>query len=327
MTGRAALLDSISETISDYRAGEMPAPTPSHLDQWVQQFDPEVQLPLLREIDHVLERTYCSRETVESFLSSLLRHAPLTGPDPSSFWPSVLLLDIQTAGRSQSDMVEMFGALVVDELGVALADGGGVPSSYLYLDDGIFSGGRVLSDLSRWIRTDAPHDARVEIVSMALHLGGKWYAQERLQAVAQQAGKTVSLHWWSGVNVENRQTYTNSSDVLRPTELPNDERVLEYAAGLEFPVRLRTGSQVGRQAFFSSGDGRHLLEQELLKAGVRIRDMCPYLNEYQRPLGNWVLQTLGFGSMIVTFRNCPNNAPLALWAGDPWYPLLPRRTN
>lgn len=55
--------------------------------------------------------------------------------------------------------------------------------------------------------------------------------------------------------------------------------------------------------------------------------MCPYLNEYQRPLGNMVLETLGFGSMLVTFRNCPNNSPLALWAGDPWYPLFPRKVN
>ena len=40
-----------------------------------------------------------------------------------------------------------------------------------------------------------------------------------------------------------------------------------------------------------------------------------------------ILESLGFGSLVVTFRNCPNNAPLALWAGDPWYPLFPRRTN
>jgi hypothetical protein len=55
--------------------------------------------------------------------------------------------------------------------------------------------------------------------------------------------------------------------------------------------------------------------------------MCPNLNKYQRPLGNMLLETLGFGSLIVTFRNCPNNAPLALWAGDPWHPLFPRTTN
>jgi hypothetical protein len=39
------------------------------------------------------------------------------------------------------------------------------------------------------------------------------------------------------------------------------------------------------------------------------------------------LVTLGFGSLIVTYRNCPNNAPLALWVDHPWYPLFPRTTN
>lgn len=30
---------------------------------------------------------------------------------------------------------------------------------------------------------------------------------------------------------------------------------------------------------------------------------------------------------MVTFRNCPNNCPLAFWVGDPWYPLFPRLNN
>jgi hypothetical protein len=40
-----------------------------------------------------------------------------------------------------------------------------------------------------------------------------------------------------------------------------------------------------------------------------------------------ILETLGFGSTLVTFRNCPNNCPLAFWAGYPWYPLFQRKTN
>ena len=90
---------------------------------------------------------------------------------------------------------------------------------------------------------------------------------------------------------------------------------------------LRTAGQVGGNGIFASDAGRQLLEQEFLKAGVRIREMCPNLGETQRPLGHMTLETLGFGSLIVTFRNCPNNAPLALWAGDPWHPLFARTTN
>ena len=96
---------------------------------------------------------------------------------------------------------------------------------------------------------------------------------------------------------------------------------------MTYKPHLRTPGQVGGKGIFSSDEARQLLEEEFLKAGVRIRQMCPNLNKYQRPLGNMLLETLGFGSLIVTFRNCPNNAPLALWAGDPWHPLFPRTTN
>jgi hypothetical protein len=55
--------------------------------------------------------------------------------------------------------------------------------------------------------------------------------------------------------------------------------------------------------------------------------MCGNLGNSERPLGHMTLVTLGFGSLIVTYRNCPNNAPLALWVDHPWYPLFPRTTN
>src|SRR5262249_38191325 len=88
-----------------------------------------------------------------------------------------------------------------------------------------------------------------------------------------------------------------------------------------------TPGHVGKNALYSNDEGRQLLETEFLKAGARIRQQCPNLGPTQRPLSHMTLETLGFGSLIVTFRNCPNNAPLALWCGHPWYPLFPRATN
>ena len=77
---------------------------------------------------------------------------------------------------------------------------------------------------------------------------------------------------------------------------------------------------------FATHDGRVALEQAFVKAGVKIRNQSP-LNDYQRPLGNIVMESMGFGALFATYRNCPNNAPLALWAGSPWIPLLPRQNN
>jgi hypothetical protein len=68
---------------------------------------------------------------------------------------------------------------------------------------------------------------------------------------------------------------------------------------------------------------------------LRIRSFSQNPSPSLRPLGFGPFG-VGFGSLFVTYRNCPNNAPLALWWGDPdadpshpfskWRPLVPRKT-
>ena len=327
MSEREELLKSLSETITDDRAGEISAPTPDHVERWVDQFDAPVQLPILKEMDHVLKQTYLPKKSVEEFLSSVAVNEKLTGGDPRSHWRSGELLDIQGAGDSQSDMLEMFGDALESKCGLSLDECSGSSGTFVYLDDGVYTGNRVLGDLKSWIESDAPDEATVNVVVIALHLGGQYYAKAKLNEASKASGKTITINWWRCVELEDRKAYTYSADVLRPTEIPDNQPVRDYAESLKYAPQLRKPGSLGEKAFFSSKEGRHILEQEFLKAGVRIRSMCPYLNDNQRPLGNSVLETLGFGSLLVTFRNCPNNAPLALWAGDPWYPLFPRKTN
>ena len=208
--------------------------------------------------------------------------------------------------------------------------GGSAATTVLYLDDGVFSGSQIGRDLSGWIQSDCPLRARVEIACMALHRSGEWKAIRPDGYVAlakEEVGKEVELRWWPNIKAENRLTYIDISDVLSPRALHDDLSVRTYSSTLAPPPRLRTGENLGRLGLFSSHAGRELLEQEFLKAGAQIRERAPNLNIHQRPLGNTTFGGLGFGSMVVTHRNGPNDAPLALWAGNPWHPLFPRRTN
>jgi len=328
LSKRKRLIGSIAGTIADYRAGEIEPPTPEHVDSWVKQFDGGVQEPMLEELDYVLKETYYSRATVEEFLAKLVRSKKLTGEDPCSFWRSVRFLNIQDAGNSQREMLQILDALVRTECGPKTDEEGQASGPFVYLDDGIFTGNRIKNDLTSWIRSAAaPEQAKVHVVTIALHRGGQYYANTGLERSALETGKKIDVQWWRALEVEDRKTSIDSSDVLRPIVLPDDEVTQEYAKTLKYPIAFRKPGSVGENKFYSSEAGRHLLEQELLKAGARIRSMCPHLNVYQRPLGNMVLETLGFGALLVTFRNCPNNCPLAFWAGDPWYPLFPRKTN
>lgn len=327
MGTRSELLESIAETVADYREGEVSKLTPEHIDTWVNQFDPNVQEPILAELDHVFKKTYFSKEDVKEFLAGLVTAKKLVGPDPCSFWKDVEFLKIQGGGNSQREMLEMFDDILAEQCGLKSGDCGKNPAVYLYLDDAVFTGNRVKADLSSWIESDAPAEAKVHVVTIALHSGGDYYARTRIEKSAKTAGKKIEITWWRCINLENRKSYLYSSDVLSPTCLPDDPNVQSYVASLGYPQALRKQGGSSEYGVFSGEEGRHLLEQQFLMAGLHVRQMCPNLPETMRPLGASLLKTFGFGSTIVTFRNCPNNCPLVFWAGDPWYPLFPRSSN
>ncbi len=324
---RDELLASIATTIRDYRAGEIAQPTPEHVHRWVSQFDQDVQLLILAETDHVLKQTYFNRNNVTAFLQALIGNEEITGGDPSEFWRGVKFFNKQGGGSSQREMVALVDEFLAERFGFTTKHCGENATTFVYLDDVVFTGNRVRTDVSTWIVNSAPSLVNLHVIVIAYHRGGQFYAKTKINEAATGAKKQIDVRWWRCIELEDRKNYINSSDVLRPRGLGNDPLVAAYASSLKFPPLFRTQSGRGEHEIYSSEEARNILEQELLKAGAKIRDMCPYLGKYQRPLGNMVLETLGFGSMIVSFRNCPNNAPLAFWAGDPWYPLFERKTN
>lgn len=320
------LLEQVAGVIADYRADELPAPDADHVGRWIGQFDPAVREGILRETAHVLGKTYLPRARCEQFLKTVATSPKLAGDDPGAFWRSVHFLRIQKGGASQADMLALFGATLKANFGIDSLPAG-ASETFIYLDDVSFSGNRVLNDLRPWIAADAPGHGTVHIVVMALHRGGFHYATNELKKAADAAGKSLTFKWWMSVEAEDRRYYTDTSDVLRPTEIPADALVAAYVGAMKYQPVLRAPGSVGEHKYFSSDAARQLLEQEFLKAGCRVREMCPNLPVRHRPLGFMLLETLGFGTMIATYRNCPNNAPLALWVGAPWIPLLPRKNN
>lgn len=332
MSKRSELLESIAETIADYREGDVPRRTPKRIARWVSQFAEEAQDGILAEMDYLLTETYITRDDMTSFLLGLTTHSKFCNGDPKTFWKRANLLDIQQGGNSQREMLALFGELLKQEVGLEVSDCGSNDGPFFYLDDGLFGGGRILQDVSAWIVKTAPATCELRIMVAAQHMLGQYYVDKRIGELKTKTKKKVSLSWWRIHELENRRYYKNESDVLWPTAVPSGalaEAYVRYITDDEpkYKLELRKSGSVGRKKFFSSDKARTLLEQQFLIAGLEIRDKCPNLPETARPLGATLLKTFGFGATIVTFRNCPNNCPLALWAGDPWYPLFPRSTN
>lgn len=325
------LCAAIADIIADYREGEIPRPTADHVMKWVCQFPAPQHDQILKEMQYVLSQAYFKRDSVIQFINGLINNNKLVVGQPSAFWPTVNFLNIQQGGSSQRDMLLQFDTALKQYFGFGIANCGSPEGPFIYIDDAIFSGNRVRNDLEQWIIKYAPASCIIHVIVMAFHRGGQWYASNRIKQTANGAGKNVVVHWWRCVEIEDRKSCINISDVLRPTLIPEDPGIQQYAnmlSGLGYPPLVRNVSTPPYNSpFFSSEQGRQILELNFLEAGIRIRQICPLLPEPIRPLGYSILKTLGFGSVIVTFRNCPNTCPPALWAGAPWYPLFRRKTN
>ncbi|MES1934397.1 hypothetical protein T35B1_17421 [Salinisphaera shabanensis T35B1] len=332
MTERDDLLASVAGEIRTYRRGDLPEPTPEHVDRWLYQFTPSRQLEFLREFDHVIKQTFITRENVKSFLRRLVTNTNLAGDEPKAYWSSTNLLKIQQNGQSQNEMLKLFSTCLGAECGLDIDACGEEGGDFIYLDDVLFSGNRVGNDLTHWIVNDAPQSATVHVIVAALHSSGYWYLDSRkLKDVIEHSGKNIVVNYWRALTIENRKWHKNNSQVLWPTVIPNVGEVQEYMdLPSRFPLEPR---QPGGEPIwpFSSEAGREVLESEFLISGSKIRAMSENPKQSMRPLG-FSPFGVGFGSMIVTYRNCPNNCPLAMWWGDPeatsgalhWYPLLQR---
>lgn len=361
---RQELLQSIATTITDYRKSEIPEPNPEHVDRWIRQFDPSVQEPMLAEMDHVLKQSYLARGHFVDFLKGLVGLKQLPGVGGfwqnlcmalirligfarqgqgaeracGTFWRDVNFLDIQKHGASQRAMLNLLAEVLSRDYGLTLSRCGSPSGTFIYLDDILFTGNRIILDLRQWIQTEAPPRAQVLVAVIGCYRRGLWYTHKAILQTAAEARKAIRVHWLRSVEFEDRKWASHAMEGFHPTLIPDDSLARAYAeelARVGFPPLLRIPGSEGSR-LFSSEAGRHLLEQQFLLAGLKIRSFCRNPQEVMRPLGYHILKSLGFGATVVTYRNCPNNCPLAWWWGDPhaalghpltrWYPLFPRKT-
>ena len=278
---------------------------------------------MLRELDYVFKRTYVPKLSIEEFLTNLATHTDLVGDSPCEFWKTAYILNIQRNGNSQAEMRDLFNEILNKQCGLDIDDCGASGGASVYIDDAIFTGDRVTNDLTAVIEQVTPR-MQLHIIAIATHSYAEYrFGQNnRIRPILSQ--KQISVQFWKAITFENRRSWHDQSAALIPTD------VLRPG---EIDVRNPTARAI---RFFSGVEGRQLLEREFLSSGERIRAFANNPSPRIMPLGYSPFEP-GFGSLFVTYRNCPNNCPLALWYGDPstyapnhplgmWYPLFPRKT-
>src|SRR4051812_33607116 len=105
-----AALQSLTETIADYRAGEdISARTPEIIRAWLAQFPEDSQHPILKALDYTLAKTYISRSRFKNFPGGLAGSKRLSpASEPADYWKRANYLRIQKGGNSQNELLDMF---------------------------------------------------------------------------------------------------------------------------------------------------------------------------------------------------------------------------
>lgn len=307
-------------------------PTAAHVDRWVSQFDANDQLPILEALDPLMQSCFVTKQNVEDFLKDVLADVALAGQNPAAFWQSANFLRVQHNGNSQNEMLTLLGHQLVANYGITLDQCGSANGAYIYLDDILCTGNRVTSDLETWIMDHAPDGATLHVILLITHSGSSYHMrQNRIPAIIKNSEKRIDVNYWRMVDIEKTMYHKNISEVFWPVGLPDDAATQQYANLPPYPFDPRTPVQHVNRVFGSEA-GRQVLENAFLSAGMKIRSHQANPSAILKPLGYGGFN-IGFGCVFTTYRNCPNNAPLALWwgrgdAGGPlqWYPLLPRNT-
>lgn len=280
----------------------------AHVYRWLDQFPTGARKPLLAALVPVLRRGYYPAERIGRVVRALAGRSLAEGRTARGFWSSVRALQLGVPGHSQEVLHKMLCREVGRRHSIALDTGAREGEEFVVFDDFLFSGTCIVETLRDWLHDPAVRQRRVHLVFLALHTYGLARAHRELTRAAAEAGKEVDLVWWHDQRIEDAPGAA-TADVLRPGPV--------CPPSVIFPAPALA-----------------VLAEALLPAGLRIMERIADPPFYLRPLGFQGIPSEGFGTLLSTYRGCPNHAPLALWFGDPsgqaeppwdaWYPLMPR---
>ncbi len=316
-------ITQLAEILKDYRVDEGLNPKEENIEKWVSQFSKENQEIILDEMIHICNIMYFSKKKYEDFLQRVVNEYD------KFYWKKTTMLEIQKDGHSQKEMLSLLKKLLKEKYNLSISINDFSKKNYIYIDDFLFSGVKLKGDLQR-LKIKNKNMNQVNVHYMGYFSLGKFFVEKELKK------DDVIIQFNNEWKFENRKSCKNISDILLPIgKIYNFLEVKNFLLeSSNFVIReeKKTTKKYCHDKYyiFSSEKNRQILEKEFTLAGLKIIDKITH-NGWAKPLGFSSFKNLGFGAMIFTYRNCPNNTPLCLWWGDwdnnqIWYPLFQRNT-
>ncbi|WP_312279478.1 hypothetical protein [Oscillibacter sp.] len=311
----------------------------SHVERWVSQFDNHHEI-ILQETFKLLNEYYFSKENIEEYLTGIYSSTKIWGKDIEQAISNTIFLNCQTKGNSQDRLYKKSRKIILDLYGIDIEDCDSDATSFVYVDDCMFSGNTVRKDMEKLIRK-VPNGSTINTIFMVVHSFAEWWIQQSLKDSIKE--NNINFDIWRCKTIQNSGGRNHSYECLWPQEYES-ENVSDYINTLKDESDMTPGKKVRlfRESIYSGGvytseDSRAILEQELMEAGLKIISFSDNNKRFIRPMGYDNRISFGFGAFFATYMNMSNNCPLAFWWGDAnaepwhpfskWYPLLPRKAN
>lgn len=338
---RADLLISIKEKIKDYRKGEIQKIVPGHVERWINQFDVNDQPIILNEINHILETFYLCRENVKMYVKSVLLDERVSGQNPRITLSKMNFLRNQTSGNSQREMLNLVDEILNEEFDITIDQCGG-SNLFFYIDDCVFTGNRFRYDVVPWInKTTLITGSKLMCYHIGQHAKGYSYALDYIRQAARI--KNLEISPWYHKKINNIKERGTAPEILWPSYQSDIGHIYDYYSEVKSRCAVNGWTDtcyrshtIAQDTLFTTPYARDIVERAFLKVGSRLVAAAENPARSIRPLGFEKLESLGFGTFFITYRNISNNCPLALWYGDPdqfdgplslWYPLFVRKTQ
>ncbi|MCQ2012342.1 phosphoribosyltransferase-like protein [Clostridium butyricum] len=338
---RRQLIKELLNIIGDYNMSQGLTMDIEHVNKWIKQFDKELRNTILRELIYIFKKTYLSRNDVKEYIKGILTSKSIFGDCIQDNIRNTTFLNIQKEGNSQNDLLEIVAEVLLEEYNIDI-DECGSDSRYFYIDDCIFTGNKYRHTIEDWVNENSiKSGAELIVYHIAVYKQGEDYADARVRKLLEK--QNIKLLAWRHLIYNNYKNnkFNNPIDALYPKEI-QDKNVQAYIqdrlekSDYAEDTKYFRDFDLEKEKLCSSQEARECLETEFLKVGANLVMSANQYHDSVRPMGFQKLESIGFGSMFVTYRNISNNCPLALWYGDvtkgdytplsKWYPLFPRVT-
>lgn len=343
------IINDIVEIVKTYREDDFFVNLDNkHIRTWVNQFEEKDREFLLRELLHLLPKTFLTKDKTIKILGKVFEKLAkdFKYKTVEELLEHTCFLHCQPAHKSQSILLDFLDGLLVDKYGRSINDCGNKEIKYwLYIDDVLASGGTFRRDLIKVIEEEGKDDfAKSKISIICIHfILHEWGLNNSRYALEQSLGYKLNnrLKFYRLGMIDNNpriHDYWNPSpkfNLAYPLEIEEGKQFLQFiedAFERDYDMKnekfaFRNPSFPEKEEFFSSPENRNRYEHILLLKGIEIINKIESLNAKSlRPLGMTPpsYKTLGTGTHFFTWRNISNTCPIVFWwEANDWYPLFP----